>query len=304
MNMAKTQTFDEQLQQLVDFYSNIMERGMQGMAGAVWPVIIRRWGNAYDGPAYEYQYPSTYFSNLKQQYRLFVYAGTKAERIKALKLIVDKLMAGEIDIHLYHFGIYLLYPYLNSYRQDEDENAVGKKRYEYITKLPWFELKNNDEFLTSVWSDLIERRYPEVGEEIVRVPSLSEVRMLFTPELFSNHTGVHYYDADWVEPISGRLRIEVKKWVGEKDPMTPQPKKEGMIEGPIVLGHEGGANGLRHFVAGEPIHAGSYMEVKFGDGWIPGRYEWNFEQGNPIQICSSREQSILIREGHLVRIRK
>ncbi|KAF6568250.1 hypothetical protein G9G63_00035 [Paenibacillus sp. EKM202P] len=46
--------------------------------------------------------------------------------------------------------------------------------------------------------------------------------------------------------------------------MTPQPKKDGMIEDLITLGHKGSSNGLRHFVAGKPIQAGSYMEVKFG----------------------------------------
>ncbi|KAF6659684.1 hypothetical protein ACT3XG_16955 [Paenibacillus polymyxa] len=60
--------------------------------------------------------------------------------------------------------------------------------------------------------------------------------------------------------------------------MTPQPKKNGMIEDLITLGHKGSSNGLRHFVAGKPIQAGSYMEVKFGGGWIPGRYEWSFEK--------------------------
>ncbi|KAF6574015.1 hypothetical protein G9G54_23560 [Paenibacillus sp. EKM212P] len=82
--------------------------------------------------------------------------------------------------------------------------------------------------------------------------------------------------------------------------MTPQPKKDGMIEDLITLGHEGSGNGLRHFVAGKPIQACSYMEVKFGDGWIPGRYEWSFEKDSPN---SSRHEWISIHEGHLVRVK-
>ncbi|TVX85601.1 hypothetical protein FPZ44_24920 [Paenibacillus agilis] len=84
--------------------------------------------------------------------------------------------------------------------------------------------------------------------------------------------------------------------------MTPEPTKEGMIEGYITLGHEGGGS-LRHFVSGEKVHAGSYIEVKFGDGWIKGRYEWSFCQGDPIQIRSGRNESFYINEGSLVRIR-
>lgn len=278
---------------------SVMKHGMQGKAGAVYPVIIRRWGN----DDLTYQYPSTYFINLKTVNRLYLNTETKSERIKFLKILVDKLISGDIDVHLYHLGVYILYPYSGSMRQEEDKNSLGKKRVNYMTMLPKFELNSNDDFLSSVWCDLIERRYPEVGEEIVRVPKLTEIRMLFSTEQFGSYTGRTYYDADWVEPIYGS-RLEVKKWVGEKDPMTKEPKKEGMLEGYITLGHEGSGSGLRHFVSGKPIHAGSYIEVKFGDGWIPGRYEWNHNQGEPIQIYSGRAECFYIREGSLVRVRK
>ncbi|MCY9763169.1 hypothetical protein M5X06_22395 [Paenibacillus alvei] len=273
------------------------------MGGEVWPVIIRRWGGGSPSEKMIYEYPYTYFFNLKNNNRLYVYAETKTERIKVLKMLIDKLMAGEINIHLYHLGIFILYPYLNTFYQDQSEAILGKKRLIYIASLPRMELKSNDDFLSSVWSDLIDRHYPEVGEEVVRVPLLSEIRMLFTSDRFGNYTGTHFYDADWVEPIYGN-RLDVKRWVKEKDPMTPEPKKEGMLEGHITLGHEGGGNGLRHFVSGKAIRSGSYIEVKFGDGWISGRYEWSFQQGDLIQIHSSRDEFFYIREGSLVRVRK
>lgn len=298
MGIEQKKTIDENLQHVIEYMDSVMKYGMQGMAGAVWPVIIRRWND--DKLCYEY--PFTYFSNLQQKNRLYLYAETKAERIKALKLLLDKLIAGDIDIHLYHLGLYLLYPYLGSRYQDEDENIVGKKRATYMSSLPKLELKNDDDFLTATWSYLINRYYPELGEEIVRVPSLTSIRMLFKPDHFGDYTGIHYSDADWIEPIGG-YRLEVKKWVGEKDPMTPEPKKPGMVEGYITLGHEGSSSGLRHFVDGIPVHAASYIEVKFGDGWIPGRYEWSFQQGEPIRIHSSRDECFYIREGSLVRVR-
>jgi hypothetical protein len=298
---------DEQLQRVNEFFQRVMDRGMEGKAGAVWPVIVRRWGNVgwsderNEDPKYVHHYPESFFRNLKTVNRLDLYSDKKSERVQALKMIVDKLIAGEIDIYLYHLGLHLIYNSL-SFRRDEDFKAMGRRREEYLAKLPRYELKSNDDFFGTVWSDLILRRYPDVGEEIVQVPTFKEIRMLFTPDHFGAHTGRHYSDADWLEPVPG-IRLDVKKWVGEKDPMTPQPKKQGMIEGPITLGHEGGASGLRHFVGGEPVRTGSYIEIKFGDGWIPGRYEWSFDQGSPIQIHSGRNECFYIEEGHLVRIR-
>jgi len=302
MAVTETKNFEEQLQRLNEFFARIMERGMDGFAGADWPVIVRKWSHVPERSPYVYTYPEAFFDNLKAVNRLYIYTEKKNERLSLLKLLVDQLQAETIDIHLYHFGMDLLYPY-DTYRRKEDAEALGKKRSEFMATLPRYELKNNDEFFTRVWSMLIERRYPEVGEEIVRVPSFKEIRILFTPNEFGNSTGTYYSDADWLEPVPG-YRLDVKKWVGEKDPMTTQPPREGMIEGQIIRGHEGGGNGLRHFVAGKPVSAGSYIEVKFGDGWIPGRYEWTFEQGAPITIHSSRDEFFSIREGHLVRIRK
>ncbi|MFD2328786.1 hypothetical protein ACFSR7_05935 [Cohnella sp. GCM10020058] len=296
LSKTKAEEFSLFLEQLGTFFEKTMNQGMAGHGGAVWPLVIRRWPNG----KYVYRYPNVFFQNLRRKNDLFVFAERKADRLVLLKFLVDELMAGMIDIHLYHFGTWLLYPYATR-NQDEDAESAGKKRSDYMATLPGYELMDNDEFITEVWADLIDRRYPEVGEEIVSVPRLNQVRMLFTTELFGNHTGRYYYDADWVEPISG-YTLEVKKWTAEKDPMTAAPKKSGMIEGPIMLGHQGSGS-LRHFVRDKPIHAGDYIEVKFGDGWIPGRYEWDFEQGEFIRIHSSRNDCFTISEGHMVRIK-
>lgn len=159
---------------------------MNGYAGAVWPVIVRRWIDRWeDSPKakYVYQYPERFFRNLRHRYDIFLNAEKKPDRLVMLKYLVDELMDNKIDIHLYHFGMYLLYPYA-SRKQEEDAEAVGKKRSKFISHLPRFELKSNDEFVSEVRSDLILRRYPEVGEEIVTVPSFSQLRILFTADNF------------------------------------------------------------------------------------------------------------------------
>lgn len=289
--------FSEQLQSLSVFFERIMKRGMDGYAGAVWPLIVRQW------PGDDvYGYPKIFFRNLIRKYDIYVDARTKSNRTDMLKFLLDELMDAKINIHLYHFGMHLLYPYFSRIKEEEDKESIGKKRKDYMSKLPRFELKSNDEFVSEVWSSLIYRRYPEVGDEMVQVPAFNQLRMLFTTEEFGNHTGMYFGDADWVEPIP-ELRLNVTKWVGEKDPMTPEPKKAGMIEGRITMGHEGTSNGLRHFVAGEKVNSGSYIEVKFGDGWIKGRYEWSNDQDSAITIHSSRNESFSIKEGHLVRIK-
>lgn len=76
-----------------------------------------------------------------------------------------------------------------------------------------------------------------------------------------------------------------------------------VIEASIVLSHERAGNEMRHFVGDVQVHPGSYMEVKFGDGWVGGRYEWSLEKDSPIQIHSNRNEVLYIREGHIVRVK-
>lgn len=53
---------------------------------------------------------------------------------------------------------------------------------------------------------------------------------------------------------------------------------------------------------GEKLNAGWAIQIKFGRGWIAGRYEWSFFQGSPIQI-HAEDEVIYIREGQFVWIR-
>lgn len=297
--METKKEFSDQLNDLSEFFEKMMTRGMDGFGGsgtAVWPLFIRQRTENY-----VYEYPETLFRNLTRQHGIYLYAKTKANRTAMLKFLIDEHGQKKINIHLYHYGLHLLYPYYSRKQQEEDQESIGKKRKDYMSKLPGLELKANDDFMSYTWSSLIYRRYPEVGDEIVQVPSFNNIRMLFTTEEFGNNTGFYYSDADWVEPIPA-YRLEVKKWVKEKDPMTPEPHKKGMIEGRIKLGQDGGGYGLRHYVQGQPVYAGSYIEIKFGDGWIKGRYEWDYEKGSPISIHSSRNEAFYIHEDHLVRV--
>lgn len=292
---------DEYLENLKQFFEQLNSRGMYGKAGATWPVDIRRWEGKmrHTETHYQYQYPKEYFRNLRMRYKIWMPTDKKSERVAILKFLLDQHHAGYIDIHLYHFGLFLIH---GDYVREEDfaEAEIGNRRAAFERTLPRAAFKTNDDFFGSLWSDLIAYRDTDIGD-YKRYPSFSEMRILFTADHFGHHSGTHFFEADWVEPIPGH--DECKTWVGEKDPMAPQPKKEDMVEGKIILGHEGSSSGLRHFVQDIPIRAGSYIEVKFGDGWIPGRYEWSFMNGQPIQIHSSRSDWINIREGHLVRVR-
>ncbi len=41
-------------------------------------------------------------------------------------------------------------------------------------------------------------------------------------------------------------------------------------------------SGLRHVLAGRPVHAGDALELQFAGGaWVRGRYEWNFQGEQP-----------------------
>ena len=40
------------------------------------------------------------------------------------------------------------------------------------------------------------------------------------------------------------------------------------------------AGGFRDFLLGEPIHAGSTLEVLLGGRWISGRYECDYHSGD------------------------
>jgi len=295
-------TIQDQLTQILDKLNTM---GMQGRAGALstWPVIIRR--NDYNQEnSYGYNYPSDFFRGLQREYRLNFIITKKNDRLTLAKLIIDKLIAKEIDIFLYHFGMYLIY--YNSYQESKmndelTELQIGKKRYQFMKDLPQARFLSTDDFLSATWVYLIQT-WETSDREYRKAPLTKNVRVLFTPDQFAEWTGRYYSNADWLEPIAGDLDLKCHKWLKEKDPMTPvSTLPEGWVEGQIILGHKGPGN-YRHFVQGVPVYAGAGIFVKFGDGWISGRYEWSFDGKSLIQIHHN-DDVFYINEGHIVRVR-
>lgn len=295
-------TIQDQLDTLDNLLKDLNQIGMPGHSGLVWPVIIRR--NSFGAPKYEYEYPYAFFDNLKYSNKIYFNYEHKKDRLPFVKLIIDKLIKSEIDIHLYHFGMYIIYNIdaTSKFERDLSDNSIGKKRVEFVKTLPVAHFLNTDDFISAIWADQIKRWYTDLGEHRIN-PSMNKVRILFSSEQFGDWAGTYYANADWVEPISAASDLKCKTWTQEKDPMNQDNTlPEGWIEGQIILGHEGPGN-YRHFVAGEPVHAGSAIQVKFGKGWIKGRYEWSFDPESLIQIHSC-DEVFYINEGHSVRIRK
>lgn len=304
--MTKTTTItsdsniDETVVRLEQLFEELNTHGMTGRSTAVWPVIIRR-DFHNDAARYEYEYPRTIFNNIQFQNKIYVPFGLnrkKSDRLTFTKLIIDKHMDGEIDIFLYHFGMFLVYADYQS-KDDFSEASIGKKRAQFVQTLPNSRFLSTDDFITAAWSYQIDYRDTDIGEHR-RNPSMEKVRILFDPDQLASWTGTHYSNADWVEPISGRFDLECRKWTKEKDPMAPERTPEGWVEGHIVL--EDTENGYKHYVCGVPVHAGSAIQVKFGDGWIAGRYEWSFDDKSPIRLHSG-DDAIHINKEHCVRVR-
>lgn len=299
----KTELLEDKILKLDKFFRDVSADGMPGRYGAVWPVIIRRlFYNQVE--AYEYEYPYPFFDNLERICGVSIPYDLKSERRLYIKMIVDKHMSGEIDIFLYHFGMYLLYSNENRrYRQEEElsEKSIGKKRAQFIKTLPVSCFMNTDDFISAIWSYQIKKWDTELSEYRYN-PSMSNVRILFSSDQFSNWTGRHYDSVDWIEPISGANDLKCKTWTQEKDPMTQEPIPEGWVEGPIILDEVNYNNNRRHYVQGVAVHASSRIQVKFGSGWITGRYEWDFDSKSLIRIHRDNEV-LYIKEGHRVRVR-
>lgn len=68
-----------------------------------------------------------------------------------------------------------------------------------------------------------------------------------------------------------------------------------MIMGRLELRDEG-ISGLRHYLDGEPVHAGDSLELLTGDGWRRGRYEWGFRWDGPPVLFWDDQRGVSIRE--------
>lgn len=56
--------------------------------------------------------------------------------------------------------------------------------------------------------------------------------------------------------------------------------------------------GLRHYLCGEPIHAGDQLSIRLGDGtWVVGRYEWSYlEDDLPFVVLDSEtDEAVSLR---------
>ncbi|MGC5326968.1 hypothetical protein [Brevibacillus sp. SYSU BS000544] len=258
------------------------------------PMIQRKY--SFEGrPCYVY--PRQIFDNLQKENSIYLYTRTVSERRKRLKWLIDLYSDEKINLTVFHFSLFCLDSGYR-YREDNTEQVLGKRRYEVLQGVPEYVLKTNDEFFIAAWYSLIDRL---PNRDWYYYPQFGQLRMLFHTELFESYVGTSY-ECDWVEPMPGKEEKHVHRWTSEKDPMAPVAKRTDMIEGEIWLASETG--GLRHYVEDKPIHAGSYIEVKFGDGWIAGRYEWCFERGQPISVHSARSEALFIREGHIVRVKR
>jgi len=40
----------------------------------------------------------------------------------------------------------------------------------------------------------------------------------------------------------------------------------------------------RHYLAGEPVHCGAFVEFFENDKWVLGRYEWSCKPGDPATL--------------------
>lgn len=206
----------EKLTQLENLFIKLNTEGMSGKAGAVWPVIINQYHNYFEKTtSYSYEYPHSFFNNLQREMQFFLpYLKKNSERLAFTKLVIDKHMSGEIDIFVYHFGMFLIYHDYGSHRKREDftEKSIGKKRAQFVQALPSSSFKTTDDFITDTWAYQIERRDTDYGE-YVRNPYMENVRILFSNEQYAARTGHHYSeDVTWVEPISGKLDLECRKY--------------------------------------------------------------------------------------------
>lgn len=66
------------------------------------------------------------------------------------------------------------------------------------------------------------------------------------------------------------------------------------------------SSGLRHFLAGSPVHAGDGLEIQLEGGvWVAGRYEWSFLEGTRpplyVGIAGGGQVSFEIPEAALLR---
>lgn len=262
------------------------------------PVIIDK--RDYDCKE-KYMYPESLFNNILSQNDMrLVSFKTKIERIAAVKMFLDLYKDNKVSLDGFHLGMYTIYrDSLSKYDHLDYElspDTLGQRRFSIYESLPTYTTESNDGFVMRIWNSLIEKY-----ETFEMNPYFTKIRLLIESHFFGEWSGT-YYEADLVEPVPGKERGECKTYTAEKDPMTEEGSNEGYIVGEIYLRKELG--GYRHYLNEEAIHCGAGIEVKFGDGWIAGRYECSLSADDTrIKVYSSRYESFVIGEGSVVRMK-
>lgn len=301
--MSKKIKLEDNIIKVDKFLRQLNGEGANNDLFSNWPVIIRGYG-FNNSKTYEYVYPYPFFDNLADKISVYISFNSKSERRLFNKMIINRLMNDEIDIFTYHFGMYLLYGKDLFFLQKEDlsEQAIGKRRFEFIQSLPKSSFCNTEDFISEVWRQQIRKR--EIGsDEYSYNPSMENIRILFKPGQFDCFTGKLYdsNEISWVEPLSGERDLKCNTYTEETDPIKTSSLPEGWVQGKIYWGSDGGGN--RHFVKDTPIHCGTEIMVKFGKGWVVGRYECDLINKGDIQIWAGNDV-FFINEGHEVRVRK
>lgn len=55
-----------------------------------------------------------------------------------------------------------------------------------------------------------------------------------------------------------------------------------------------GISGYRHYLDGEPVHAGEILEMYRNGQWTAGRYEWNYKAGSKPAFYLSQDRAVWI----------
>lgn len=59
------------------------------------------------------------------------------------------------------------------------------------------------------------------------------------------------------------------------------------------------ASGYRHYLDGRPVHAGTIVEILTDDGWVTGRYEWNFAiDSEPFVVTNSEHNRAFLLDAN------
>ncbi|MFT9494584.1 MULTISPECIES: hypothetical protein [Bacillota] len=164
----------------------------------------------------EWIYSESFFDSY-YKYPYYTAKKSKATRTKRLKELLLMYHEGKLSISIVHLGIVHIYGqsfHMDLYSEEFTEKGIGKRGFDIYRRIPGFRVVSNDEFIAYQWQQMISEN--GAGS---RNPRLSNIRLMFNPELFEQYTGVYYTDSNlkWVEPLSGRYDLECRLWVSDTE---------------------------------------------------------------------------------------